>query len=70
MYYMLRRFSRMRIVRDHDDGLAHFNIELLQHIKYIAGGLFIEIARRFIAHQNRRVSHDRARNRNALLLAA
>ena len=59
----------MRIVGDHDDRLAHFLIEALQHAKHIARRLLVKITGRLIADQNGRVGDDRARDGNALLLA-
>ena len=61
---------RVRIVRHHDDGLALVAIERLQQIEDLVARLAIEVARRLVAEQQRRVGDDRARDADALLLAA
>ena len=60
----------VRIVRDHDDRLAVIAVERLQQVEDLVAGLAIEIAGRLVAEQQRRVGHDRARDADALLLAA
>ena len=65
-----REFRRLRIVRHHDDGLAVVAIELLQQRQHFRGRLAVEVAGGLIAHQQRRVRHDGARDGHALLLAA
>ncbi len=66
----LRAFGRVRIVRHHHDGLAVLLVERLQQIEDLVAGLAIEIAGRLVAEQQRRIGHDRARDADALLLAA
>ena len=60
----------VRIVRDHDDGLAVLAVERLQQVEDLVAGLAIEIAGRLVAEQQRRIGDDRARDADALLLAA
>ena len=60
----------MRIVRDHDDRLLVLAIECLQEIENLVARLAIEVARRLVAQQQRRIGDDRARDAHALLLAA
>ena len=66
----LRALGRVRIVRDHDDRLAVLAVERLQQVEDLVAGLAIEIAGRLVAEQQRRVGDDRARDADALLLAA
>ena len=60
----------VRIVRDHDDGLVVPLVERLQEVQDLVPGLAVEVARRLVAEQQRRVGDDRARDADALLLAA
>src|SRR5215469_8481616 len=60
----------LRIVRDHDDGLAVLAVEHLQESQDLIRGLAIEVPGRLIAHQQLRVGDQRPRDRDALLLAA
>ena len=62
-----RRFG---IVGDHHDGLAKLLIELAQKREDGFGTLRIQIARRLIGEDDFRLAHDRACERNSLLLAA
>ena len=62
--------GRVRVVRHHDDRLAVVAVERLQQVENLVAGLAIEIARRLVAQQQRRVGHDGARDADALLLAA
>ena len=59
-----------RVVRHHDDGLAVIAIERLEEIENLVAGLAIEVARRLVAEEQRRIGHDRARDADALFLAA
>src|SRR6476661_319339 len=63
-------FGRLRIMRDHDDGLAVVAIEHLQQLQDLLGRVPVEVAGRLVADEEGRVGHDRARDRHALLLAA
>ncbi len=55
----------------HDqDGLAQLAIELIDQRQYFLAGGPIEVARRLIGNDQRRVGNQRARDRNALLLTA
>src|SRR6188508_106295 len=60
----------VRIVRNHDDGLAMPLVQRLQQVQDLVARLPVEITRRLVAEQQRRVRHDRARDADALLLAA
>ena len=60
----------VRIVRDHDHRLALIAIERLEQVEDLVPGLAVEIARRLVAQKQRRVGDDRARDPDALLLAA
>ena len=64
------RSGGVRVVRDHDDRLAVLAIERLQQLEDLVAGLAIEVAGRLVAEQQRRVGDDRARDADALLLAA
>ena len=66
----LRALGRVRIVRDHDDGLAVLAVERLQQVEDLVAGLAVEVAGRLVAEQQRRVGDDGARDADALLLAA
>ena len=59
-----------RIVRDHDDGLAVALVELLQQRHDLARRAAVEIAGRLVGEQQVRLVRQRARDRDALLLAA
>ncbi|KAG1174428.1 hypothetical protein G6F35_016658 [Rhizopus arrhizus] len=62
--------GRLRVMGDHDDGLAVLAVELLQQAQDLFGGLAVEVAGGFVADQEGGVGDDRAGNRHALLLAA
>ena len=66
----VRALGRARIVRHHDDGLAVLAVERLQQVEDLVAGLAIEVARRLVAQQQRRIGDDRAGDADALLLAA
>ena len=66
----MRALGRVRIVRDHHDRLAVIAIERLQQVEDFVAGLAIEVARRLVAEEQRRVGHDRARDADALFLTA
>ena len=57
-----------RIMSDHDDGLVKLFVEPFEQIKYLLGGLGIEIARRLISYYKRRVGYNGPRDRNSLFL--
>src|SRR3974390_2963915 len=59
-----------RIVRHHDDGLALLLIENLDQVQDVLRALAVEIAGRLVAHQQRWVGDERARDGDALLLTA
>ena len=60
----------VRVVRHHDDRLVVIAVERLEQVQDLVAGLPIEIARRLVAEQQRRIGDDRARDADALLLAA
>ena len=67
----VRRARRgVRVVRDHDDGLAVLAVERLEQAENFVAGFAVEIAGRFVAEQQRRIGDDGARDADALLLAA
>ena len=59
----------MRIVRDHDDGLAMLFVQRLQQVKDFIARLAIEVTRGLVAQQERGIRDDGACNAYALLLA-
>src|SRR5450830_958416 len=61
---------RRRIVRDHDDRLAHLPVQQLEDLQDLVSRSPIEIPGRLVAQQDIRVGHQGARNGNTLLLAA
>ena len=65
-----RAFRRVRIVRHHDDRLLVLAIQALQQRQHFRARLRVEVARRLVREQERRIGHDRARDRHALLLSA
>src|ERR1700694_2240282 len=66
----LGTIGRMRIVRHHDDGLAVLAVERLKQVENSVAGLAIEVAGGLVAQEQRRIGHNRARDADALLLAA
>ena len=62
--------GRERIVRHHDDGLALLAVQHLQQSQDFFGVLAVKIAGGFVAHEQRRVGHECARDGYALLLSA
>ncbi|OQC72504.1 MAG: hypothetical protein BWX45_00893 [Deltaproteobacteria bacterium ADurb.Bin002] len=65
-----RAGGRPRIVRDHDNGFSHVAVEALHHGKDLLGGDAVEIARRLVGDQNRRIGDNGPGDGHALLLAA
>ena len=64
------RVSRdVRLVRDHDDGDAAL-VELLKNSHDLDTGPAVEISRRLVGQHHFGIVHQRARNRDPLLLAA
>ena len=59
-----------RIVRDHQDGLPQPPVQVAQNLQHGLRILRVEIPGGLVGQQNRRVIHNRPRNRHALLLAA
>lgn len=59
-----------RVVRDHDDRLAEFLVELTQERENIFGTLRVEISGGLVCQDNLGFADDGARNRDTLLLAA
>src|SRR5206468_10919631 len=60
----------MRVVRDHDNGLAVLAVERLQEVQYFVARFAVEIAGRLVAQQEHRIGHDGPGNAHALLFAA
>src|SRR5207245_1523173 len=60
----------VRVVCDHDDRLAVLAIERLEQIQNLIAGFAVEVARRLIAEQQRRVGDNRSGDASALLLSA
>ena len=65
-----RAIGGVRIVRHHHDGLAVVGIQRLQQLEHLVAGLAIEIARRLVAKQQRRIGDDGPCDADALLLSA
>src|SRR5690348_8899287 len=70
MQRVRRVFRGLGIVRHHDDGLAVLAVEPLQQRQHFFRRLAVEVAGRLVADQQGRIGNDRARNGDALLLAA
>ena len=62
--------GRLRVVRHHDDRLAELLVQAPQQLEDLVARLRVEVARGLVGDQDLRVGHDRARDRDALLLAA
>ena len=60
----------MRIVRHHDKGLVVVFVERLQKIENLVPRLAIEVARRLVSEEKRRIADDAAGDADALLLTA
>ena len=58
------------LVRDEHDGDAALDVEPLEDAHHLDAGARIEVAGRLVGKQQRRVVHQRPRDRDALLLAA
>src|SRR5438132_13562163 len=58
------------LVRHEHDRDAALHVEPLKDAHHLDAGLAIEVARRLVGEQQRRPIYERARNRDALLLAA
>ena len=65
-----RVLGRLGVVGDHHDRLAVLAVQHLQQAQDLVGGGAVEVAGRLVADQERRIGHDGARDRHALLLAA
>src|SRR5882672_9549279 len=61
---------RAGVVRDHDDRLVKLAIELCKQAQDFFRRFGVQVARRFIRDQNRRVGDDGTRDCDALLLPA
>ena len=48
------RAGGVRVVGDHDDGLAVLAVERLQQVEDLVAGLAVEVAGRLVAEQQRR----------------
>src|SRR5688500_18593201 len=65
-----RELRGLRVVGHHHDGLAVLAVEDLQQSQDLVRRPAVEVAGRLVADQDGRVRHERARNRDALFLAA
>ena len=64
------RGGRTRLVRDHDERLAVVLHRRAQQLEDLAAGLRVEVAGRLVREDDGRPAHERAGDRDALLLAA
>ena len=67
---MARELGRLRVVRDHDDGLAVVAVQLPEQREDVDRRLAVEVAGRLIANEQGRIGDEGARDRDALLLSA
>jgi hypothetical protein len=58
------------VVRDVDDGERERLLQLADLLPHAAAQLRVEVRQRLVEEQHRRLEHERARDRDALLLAA
>jgi hypothetical protein len=70
MQHVLGARGGVRIVRDHDDRLALLLVQRLQQVEDLVARLAVEVAGRLVAQQKRGIGDDRARDADALFLAA
>ena len=67
---MMRGFGGARIVRHHHDGFAELEIQAVEQFEDVCRRLPVQIAGRLVGDHQQRVGHQRARDRDSLLLAA
>ena len=60
----------LRIVRHHHDGLAVFTVQQREQVENFVRRIPVQVTRRFVADQQRRVRDQRARDGDTLPLAA
>ena len=58
------------IMRDHDDGLVVFRVQVSEELHDFVRHFSIQIACRLVANEHGRIRDDRTRNRNAFETAA
>ena len=63
-------FGGAGIVRHHDDGLLELAVQRLEQVQDLFGALRVEVARRLVGHEDRRIGDDGPCDRDALLLSA
>ena len=63
------RANQLAVVRRHEDG-GPFRVDLAEQVHDLEGEIGIEIARRLVREDERRLVDERPRDRDALLLAA
>ena len=63
-------FDHTHLMGNHDDGDAHFAVDVLDERKHRAGGLWIKRTGCLVAEQDFRIGRERTRDGNALLLSA
>ena len=67
---IVRALGGGRVVGHHHDRLAELRVQLLEQGEDVVGARAIEVARRLVGDDDRRVVDDGARDRDALLLPA
>ena len=70
MQSSLRTIGCMWVVSDHHNRLAEIAIERLKQVEDLVTGFPVEVTRRLVAQQQRRVCDDCPGNPDALLLAS
>src|ERR1035437_10378140 len=70
MHGSARIRSRIRIMRDHQNGLPRALIQILDYSKHRGRVMAVKIARRLVRQQDGRLVHNPARDGHTLLLAA
>lgn len=67
---LVGKFRHMRIVRDHDERFVPCAHDVTDGIHHVVGSVRVQISRGFVRKHDVRIRHERARDANALLLAA
>jgi hypothetical protein len=66
----VRALRRLGVVSDHQDRLLQLARQLLEQVQDLVRAAAVEVSRRLVAEQERRVGHDGAGDGDALLLPA
>jgi hypothetical protein len=69
MHHGVSRLRGPRIVGHHEDRLVQLAVELRQQAEDLSGRFPVEVARRLVRDEQRRIADDRPRDRDALLLS-